>query len=86
MRSSSVYTARFDPLALPFDVLSDGIVYSLASQGNQSLYPQANPKLKFVELTSFDDIPENIIYNKVVSVTILIFGQADFAISKRIIQ
>ena len=27
------------------------------------------PNLKFVELTSFDDIPENIIYNKVVSVT-----------------
>ena len=61
--------STLDPLALPFDVLSDGIVYSLASQGNQSLYPQANPKLKFVELTSFDDIPENIIYNKVVSVT-----------------
>ena len=61
--------STLEPLALPFDVLSDGIVYSLASQGNQSLYPQANPKLKFVELTSFDDIPENIIYNKVVSVT-----------------
>lgn len=61
--------STLEPLTLPFDVLSDGIVYSLASQGNQSLYPQANPKLKFVELTSFDDIPKNIIYNKVVSVT-----------------
>lgn len=63
-----LYSA-LEPLALPFDVLSDGIVYSLASQGNQSLYPQANPKLKFVEVVSFDDIPENVIYNKVVSVT-----------------
>ena len=57
------------PLALPFDVLSDGTVYSIPNQGTHSLYPQANPKLKFVELETFDDIPKNIIYNKVVSVT-----------------
>ncbi|MCI6904424.1 Cof-type HAD-IIB family hydrolase [Streptococcus alactolyticus] len=58
-----------EPLGLPFDVLSDGIVYSLPSQGNHSHYPQANPKLTFVELDSFDEIPKDVIYNKVVSVT-----------------
>ena len=57
-----------EPLGLPFDVLSDGIVYSLPSQGNHSHYPQANPKLTFVELDSFDEIPKDVIYNKVVSV------------------
>ena len=56
---------HLEPLALPFDVISDGIVYSLACRGNESHYPKANPTLEFVTV----DIPENVIYNKVVSVT-----------------
>lgn len=57
-----------EPLALPMDVLSDGLVYSLSSQGNSSLYPQANPTLTFIEASSLDDIPEDLVYNKVVVV------------------
>lgn len=60
---------HLEPLALPFDVISDGIVYSLACRGNESHYPKANPTLEFVTVDSFADIPENVIYNKVVSVT-----------------
>ncbi|MCS4488330.1 Cof-type HAD-IIB family hydrolase [Streptococcus sciuri] len=58
-----------EPLGLPFDVLSDGIVYSLPSRGNKSLYHTANPLLTFVEVEHFEDIPLNIPYNKVVTVT-----------------
>lgn len=61
--------AILEPLGLPMDILSDGIVYSLASRGNHSLYHQANPALTFVEVGSFNDIPEDIVYNKVVVVT-----------------
>ncbi|MCR5492499.1 MAG: Cof-type HAD-IIB family hydrolase [Streptococcus sp.] len=61
--------SHLEPLALPFDVLSDGIVYSLACRGNVSHYPEANPTLDFVTVNSFAEIPENVIYNKVVSVT-----------------
>lgn len=57
-----------EALALPMDVLSDGDVYSLASQGNHSLYHTANPMLAFHELASLADIPHDIIYNKVVVV------------------
>lgn len=57
-----------EPLGLPFDVLNDGIVYSLPCRGNHSLYHTANPLLTFVEVKTFDDIPQDIIYNKVVSV------------------
>ena len=49
--------AVFEPLGLPMDVISDGI-----------LYRQANPTLSFVDVESIDDIPENIVYNKVVTV------------------
>ena len=38
------------------------------SKGNHSLYRQANPTLTFVDVESIDDIPENIVYNKVVTV------------------
>ncbi|MBM7643638.1 Cof-type HAD-IIB family hydrolase [Streptococcus loxodontisalivarius] len=61
--------AVMEPLGLPIDILSDGIVYSLASQGNHSLYHTANPMLTFVEVDHFDDIPTDIVYNKVVIVT-----------------
>ena len=52
----------------PMDVISDGIVYGVPSKGNHSLYRQANPTLTFVDVESIDDIPENIVYNKVVTV------------------
>ena len=58
-----------EPLGLPFDVLSDGIVYSLPSKGNKSLYHTANPLLTFVEVERFEDIPLDVPYNKVVTVT-----------------
>ena len=45
--------AVFEPLGLPMDVLSDGIVYGVPSKGNHSLYRQANP---------------TFVYNKVVTV------------------
>lgn len=57
-----------EPLALPMDVLSEGIVYSLPSRGNHSLYHQANPMLDFVQVPTFEEIPEDIVYNKVVVV------------------
>ena len=60
--------AVFEPLGLPMDVISDGIVYGVPSKGNHSLYSQANPTLTFVDVESIDDIPENIVYNKVVTV------------------
>lgn len=55
-------------LALPVDVLSGGVVYSMASQGNHSLYQQANPMLTFKEIDSLADLPKDISYNKVVIV------------------
>ena len=60
--------AVFEPLGLPMDVLSDGIVYGVPSKGNHSLYRQANPTLTFVDVDSIDDIPQDIVYNKVVTV------------------
>ena len=60
--------AVFEPLGLPMDVISDGIVYGVPSKGNHSLYRQANPTLTFIDVESIDDIPENIVYNKVVTV------------------
>ena len=60
--------AVLEPLGLPMDVISDGIVYGVPSKGNHSLYRQANPTLTFVDVESIDDIPENIVYNKVVTV------------------
>lgn len=64
-----VLYADFEPLGLPMDVISDGTVYSLASQGNHSKYREANPMLTFVEMESLADLPSDIIYNKVVVVT-----------------
>lgn len=62
-----IYTVLED-LALPFDVLNDGIVYSLSCKGNHSLYHTANPTLTFKNIETFEEIPKDIIYNKVVSV------------------
>lgn len=59
----------FESLSLPVDVISDDVVYSFSSKGNASLYPQANPQLTFVKLHSFDDLPRDVFYHKIVSVT-----------------
>ncbi|VTS12954.1 Cof-type HAD-IIB family hydrolase [Streptococcus pseudoporcinus] len=57
-------------LGLPTDILSEGIVYSLPSQdGRKSQYHLANPLLEFVELDSLEDLPRDIIFNKIVTVT-----------------
>ncbi|AWN21339.1 Cof-type HAD-IIB family hydrolase [Streptococcus sobrinus] len=57
-----------EPLGLPVDVLSDGIVYSIPSRGQKSLYHLANPLLTFVEIPSLDQLPRDIVYNKIVTV------------------
>ncbi|MFC3931403.1 Cof-type HAD-IIB family hydrolase [Streptococcus dentapri] len=56
------------PLGLPVDILSEGIVYSIPSQGYKSLYHTANPLLTFVEIASLADLPRDIVYNKIVTV------------------
>ena len=60
--------AVFEPLGLPMDVISDGIVYGVPSKGNHSLYRQANPTLTFVDVESIDDIPENIKFKKYLTI------------------
>ncbi|MBM7636387.1 Cof-type HAD-IIB family hydrolase [Streptococcus saliviloxodontae] len=64
----AIYQAM-EPLGLPVDVISDGVVYSLESQGNHSDYHKANPMLTFVEIDSLADLPRDIVYNKIVIVT-----------------
>ncbi|MFC3928684.1 Cof-type HAD-IIB family hydrolase [Streptococcus caprae] len=54
---------------LPADFLADDTVYSVSNGGVKSLYHQANPMLTFIELDSYLDLPRDIRYNKVVSVT-----------------
>ncbi|MGT2752697.1 Cof-type HAD-IIB family hydrolase [Streptococcus porcinus] len=57
-------------LGLPTDILSEGIVYNLPSQdGRKSQYHLANPLLEFVELDSLEDLPRDVIFNKIVTVT-----------------
>ncbi|KGR72288.1 Cof-type HAD-IIB family hydrolase [Streptococcus phocae subsp. salmonis] len=59
-----------DGVGLPTDILSDGCVYSLSSRdGRSSQYPLANPLLTFVNIESIDDLPRDIVYNKIVTVT-----------------
>lgn len=60
--------STLEPLALPVDILSDDLVYSLASQGKHSDYPQANPLLSFREILSLDQLPIDRDYNKIVTV------------------
>lgn len=64
-----VISSALVPLSLPMDVISDGTVYSIPSQGVHSQYHQANPMLTFVELDTLNDLPRDISYNKVVVVT-----------------
>ena len=69
-RSDLVVIQKYlEALALPVDVLSDGIVYSIPSQGVYSEYHNANPMLTFVEVDSLEAVPMDIPYNKVVTVT-----------------
>ncbi len=60
--------AVLEPLGLPVDFLSEGIVYSIPSQGQKSLYHLANPLLTFVEIASLDQLTKDIVYNKIVTV------------------
>ncbi|VTS35620.1 haloacid dehalogenase [Streptococcus porcinus] len=61
---------ELNALGLPTDILSEGIVYSLPSQdGRKSQYHLANPLLGFVELDSLEDLPRDVIFNKIVTVT-----------------
>lgn len=65
---------QLDKLSLPTDILSDGTVYSVPSHdGIHSRYHEANPLLKFVEINAITDIPKDIIYNKIVTVTDAIY-------------
>lgn len=61
---------QFNQIGLPTDILSDGRVYSIASpDGRHSQYHLANPLLDFIKIASIDDLPNDIVYNKIVSVT-----------------
>ncbi|MGT2887639.1 Cof-type HAD-IIB family hydrolase [Streptococcus didelphis] len=66
----SYLASVLDSLDLPTDVLSEGKVYSIASaSGRQSQYCLANPMLDFIQLDSLADLPQDIVYNKIVTVT-----------------
>lgn len=56
-------------LGLPVDILSEEVVYSIGAKGRPSRYPEANPLLTFKTLSSFDELPVDCLYNKIVVVT-----------------
>lgn len=59
-----------EAVGLPTDIISDGDVYSIPSKdGRHSQYRLANPMLNFIEVSSVDDLPTDISYNKIVTVT-----------------
>lgn len=59
-----------EAVGLPTDIISDGDVYSIPSKdGRHSQYCLANPMLNFIEVSSVDDLPTDIFYNKIVTVT-----------------
>lgn len=59
-----------EAVGLPTDIISDGDVYSIPSKdGRHSQYRSANPMLNFIEVSSVDDLPTDISYNKIVTVT-----------------
>ncbi|WP_438831840.1 Cof-type HAD-IIB family hydrolase [Streptococcus pluranimalium] len=64
----SIYQ-QLSALGLPVDILSEGTVYSLPAPGRPSRYPEANPLLTFKTMEQLADLPEDIIYNKIVVVT-----------------
>ncbi|MBJ8325170.1 Cof-type HAD-IIB family hydrolase [Streptococcus pacificus] len=55
-------------LGLPVDILSDSKSYTLAAGNHHSLYPSANVLLDFHNIKTLDELPHDIVYNKVVSV------------------
>lgn len=54
-----------DELALPLDVINEGIVYQIESK-NESWYHRANPALKF-KPTAYSNLDKNLFYNKAIS-------------------
>ena len=56
------------PLDLPMDVICGDTVYSLQTGHRPSLYPQANPALRFIPIQSLADLPREVPYHKVVCV------------------
>ncbi|MEQ9764227.1 Cof-type HAD-IIB family hydrolase [Streptococcus sp. ZJ151] len=60
---------QLSTMGLPVDILSEETVYSLSGPGRPSRYSEANPLLTFKKLDRLADLPEDIIYNKVVVVT-----------------
>lgn len=65
----SIIYKQLSSLDLPVDVLSGGTVYSIPSKTRSSLYPKANPLLNYKTIAHLDELPQDIIYNKVVAVT-----------------
>lgn len=61
---------ELDRIGLPTDILSEGTVYSIpSSDGRHSQYNLANPLLTFIEIDSIEDLSDQIVYNKIVTVT-----------------
>ncbi|KGE60841.1 haloacid dehalogenase-like hydrolase family protein [Streptococcus pyogenes MGAS2111] len=59
-----------EAVGLPTDIISGGDVYSIPSKdGRHSQYHLANPLLTFIEVTSVAELPKDITYNKIVTVT-----------------
>ncbi|HGI4028961.1 TPA: Cof-type HAD-IIB family hydrolase [Streptococcus agalactiae] len=55
-------------VGLPIDILSEGTVYSIANKGHHSQYHLANPLLEFIEVDDLEQVPKDVVYNKIVSV------------------
>ncbi|KHD46073.1 Cof-type HAD-IIB family hydrolase [Streptococcus hongkongensis] len=61
---------ELDSIGLPTDILSDGTVYSIpSSEGRHSQYHLANPLLTFIEINDIEELKQDIVYNKIVTVT-----------------
>lgn len=55
-------------VGLPTDILSEGMVYSIANKGHHSQYHLATPLLEFIEVDDLEQVPKDVVYNKIVSV------------------
>lgn len=54
-------------MGLPLDILSDAHVYEYNPDGLHSLYQAVNPHLVFHKLECIEDLPKDIVLNKVLS-------------------
>lgn len=54
-------------MGLPLDILSDAHVYEYNPDGLHSLYQAVNPHLVFHKLDRIEDLPKDIVLNKVLS-------------------